>query len=145
MRPKRNNNLNIKKFSGGFLLAELLVGVTVFAIIAISVYQTYTSIFNSVYLSRAKINAVDLIDEELEIVRNLPYADVGIVGSIPSGKLVRSQSLVRGGNQFDVTTTGRNVDDPFDGTLGGNPNDRSPPLKFPAQTVESRFGGLRQQ
>lgn len=119
MFKKRNKN-------SGFSLVELLVGVTVFTVICISVYSSYTSIFNSVHTSRAKLLAVDLVNEQFEIVRNLPYSDVGIYGSIPSGVLVQNQTLIRGGNSFSVTTTIRNVDDPFDGTLGGSPNDLSP-------------------
>jgi hypothetical protein len=116
----------INKSKAGFLMIELLVGVTVFTIIAIAVYGAYTSIFNTVYISRSRLEAVDLSNELLEVVRNLPYSDVGISGGIPSGKLLHNQTLTRGGSTFDVTTTVRNVDDPFDGTLGGTPNDLSP-------------------
>ncbi len=119
----KNLKQNTKK---GFSLVELLVGVTVFTVICVVVYGAYTSIFDVVKTSRAKLDAVDLSNEQFEIIRNLPYADVGIYGSIPSGLLTHSQTLVRGQNSFDVTTTVRNVDDPFDGTLGGAPNDLSP-------------------
>jgi hypothetical protein len=79
-----------------------------------------------VYTSRAKLLGVDLINEQLEIIRNMPYSDVGIQSGIPEGNLLHTQTLVRGGVTFIVTTTVRNVDDPFDGTLGGSPNDLSP-------------------
>lgn len=120
MHYKKNNK------NRGFSLVELIVGITVFLIISISVYQAYISIFNVVYTSRAKLVAVDLANEELEIVRNLPYSLVGIQGGIPSGVLLHIQTIVRSQNSFDVTTTVRNIDDPFDGTLGGTPNDLSP-------------------
>lgn len=120
---KINLKHNTKK---GFSLVELLVGVAVFSILSISVYNSYISIYNVVYTSRARLNAVDLANEQFEIIRNLPYSQVGIYGSIPSGVLVHNQTLTRGGSTFDVTTTVRNVDDPFDGTLGGSPNDLSP-------------------
>lgn len=110
----------------GFSLVELLVGVAVFTVICISVYSSYTSIFDSVKTSRGKLDAVDLVNEQFEIIRNLPYSQVGIYGSIPSGVLVYNQTLLRGQSTFDVTTTVRNIDDPFDGTLGGTPNDLSP-------------------
>ncbi len=115
-----------KNTTKGFTLVELLVGVTVFTVVLMSVYGAYTSIFNVVYTSRAKIDAVDLMDEQFEIVRNLPYTDVGISGGIPVGKLSHIQTIVRDGYAFVVTTTIRNIDDPFDGTLGGTPNDTSP-------------------
>ncbi len=113
-------------FKKGFSLVELLVGVSVFLVIIVSVYGAYTSIFNIVFTSRAKIDAVDLVNEQLEIIRNLPYSDVGIVSGIPVGRITHVQNLVRDGSTFTVTTTIRNIDDPFDGTLGGTPNDTSP-------------------
>lgn len=114
---------NTKK---GFSLVELLVGVAVFSVICVSVYTSYISIFEVVHTSRGKLQAVDLVNEQFEIIRNLPYSDVGIYGGIPNGILDNTQTLVRGQNTFDVLTTIRNVDDPFDGTLGGAPNDLSP-------------------
>lgn len=118
--------VNLKNNKKGFSLVELLVGVTVFTVICVSVYSSYVSIFEVVHTSRAKLDAVDLSNEQFEIIRNLPYGDVGIYGSIPSGVLTHSQTLVRGQNSYEVTTTVRNVDDPFDGLLGEIPNDLSP-------------------
>lgn len=115
-----------KQKNRGFSFIELIVGVTVLTVIIISVYSAYTSIFDIIYTSRAKIDAVDLVDEQLEIVRNMPYSEVGIANSIPVGVLTHVKTLIRDSNQFTVTTTVRNVDDPFDGTVGGTPNDLSP-------------------
>lgn len=102
------------------------MGVAVFTLIVISVYNAYVGVFNVVYASRAKIEAISIINEQLEIVRNLAYSDVGISGGLPAGKLTHIQSIDRDEYRYTVTTTVRNVDDPFDGTLGGTPNDLSP-------------------
>jgi prepilin-type N-terminal cleavage/methylation domain-containing protein len=118
-------NKKISKKSG-FTLAELLVGVAVFTVLIIGVYNAYKAVFDVVSVSRYKISAIDLANEKLEIARNLPYASVGVSGSIPSGVLAHTESISRDGQTFDITTTVRNIDDPFDGTLGGTPNDTSP-------------------
>jgi len=110
----------------GFTLIESLVGVAVFMIIAVSVYQAYATNLNAVRLSRLKITSTALGNEQFEIIRNLPYGDVGVVGSIPNGKVPHIQNLVRDNTEFVVETTIRNIDDPFDGTVGGSPNDLSP-------------------
>jgi prepilin-type N-terminal cleavage/methylation domain-containing protein len=117
-----NRNKKIK----GFTLVELLVGVSVFVVIIVGVYNSYTAVYKVVSLSRVKIGAIDLANEQLEIVRNLSYARVGVSGGIPTGVLDHDQDIVRDGFTFTVTTTVRNIDDPFDGTLGGTPNDLSP-------------------
>ncbi len=110
----------------GLTLVEVVVGVALFLLIAISVYGGYSSIYGVVSVARVKITAANLINEQFEIIRNLEYADVGILNSIPSGLLDHEQTLIRDGISFNVITTVRNVDDPFDGTIGGSPNDLSP-------------------
>lgn len=116
----------LHKKQSGFTLVELVVGVAVFTIICVSVYGAYVSIFDTVKVSKARLDAVDLANEQLEIIRNMSYADVGISGGIPSGKLIHEKDLLRDQKVYHITTTVRNIDDPFDGILGGAPNDLSP-------------------
>lgn len=123
---KKQKKTNHKMLFSGFSLVELIVGVAVFLVIVVAVYNAYIGVFNVVYASRAKIEAIALVNEQLEIVRNLPYSSVGEISGIPSGVLNHTQTIVRNGVQYTVLTTVRNVDDPFDGTLGGLPNDLSP-------------------
>jgi type II secretory pathway pseudopilin PulG len=113
-------------YQKGFTLVEAIVGIAVFMIIAVSVFQAYVQAMQAVQVSRIKIDAIALADEQLEIIRNLPYSDVGIPSGIPSGKIPHTQSLTRDNISFTVETTIRNIDDPFDGTFGGTPNDLSP-------------------
>lgn len=121
----------------GFTLVELLVGVSVFTVIVIGVYNAYVSVYQVVSASRQKIAAIDLANEQLEIVKNLPYASVGVDGGIPDGLLSHVQTITRDNTVFTATTTVRNIDDPFDGTLGGTPNDLSP---ADSKTVEIEIG-----
>ncbi len=110
----------------GLSLIEAIVGVAVFVIIAVSVYQAYAMVMEAVHVSRLKITATALANEQFEIVRNLSYADVGVAGGIPLGKIPPTQTITRDNASFTVKTTIRNIDDPFDGTIGGAPNDLSP-------------------
>jgi len=110
----------------GFGLLESLIGIAVFMFIAITVFQVYTRLFVAASFSEDKIAAAALANEQFEIIRNLPYSDVGIVSGIPAGKIQAAQNILRNGRNFQVATTMRNIDDPFDGTLGGSPGDLSP-------------------
>lgn len=110
----------------GFGFVEVLVGIAVFAIIAVSIYETYKGTLRIIRVSRLKITATALANEQMEIIRNLPYADVGILNGLPAGKIPHSQITQRDGVNFTVVTTIRNIDDPFDGIIGGVPNDLSP-------------------
>src|SRR3989344_7217457 len=81
---------------------------------------------DAVSAAQAKIASTTLANEKLEIVRNLPYTDVGIVGGLPVGKIQRTQIITRDKYSFTVQTTIRSVDDIFDGTIEGNLVDTSP-------------------
>jgi prepilin-type N-terminal cleavage/methylation domain-containing protein len=114
------------KKSRGFSLVELIIASAVFAVVAVAVYQAYSSLISLVSVARVKVTAMDLVNEQFELVRNLPYSQVGIVSGIPSGVLLHTEDIVRDGKTFTITRTIRNVDDSFDGTIGGTPNDSSP-------------------
>ncbi len=114
------------KMKKGFTLVELVVSVGVFLVIIIGVYNAYKAVYDVVSVSRFKIVATDLANERFEIVRNMPYANVGTLSGIPQGVLNRDETVVRDGQTFDITTTIRNYDDPFDGLFGEVPNDTSP-------------------
>lgn len=110
----------------GFTLIESIVGIAVFMIIAVGAYEAYISTIKAIRAANLTTAATALANEQFEIIRNLPYADVGIAGGLPSGKIPYTQTLARDGVNFSVKTAIRNIDDPFDGTIGGSPNDLSP-------------------
>jgi prepilin-type N-terminal cleavage/methylation domain-containing protein len=114
------------KTNRGFSLIEVIFAATIFAIVAMSIYQGFVSVTTLISASRDKIIAVDLINSEFELVRNLSYSNVGIKNGIPNGLLGAATTTVVDGRSFDITRTIRNVDDSFDGTIGGSPNDLSP-------------------
>ncbi len=109
----------------GFTLIEISVAIAIFLIFALGIYSTISMVFKIVYQSRMKILETALLSEQLEIVHNIPYDSVGLVNGIPAGVLLHSQTINRNGANFTVITSVRNIDDPFDGILGGNPNDAS--------------------
>lgn len=115
-----------KRRTGGFTLIETVVSLAVFVIISIAVYQAYGALLRSISSSRARLVGAALAREEFEIIRNLPYVNVGIVGGLPNGTVPHIETVTRNNIPFTVETTIRSVDDPFDGTLGGIPNDTTP-------------------
>ena len=123
-------NSKIKKgyshAGAGFSLVEVLVGTALFLTISIAAYGAYIGLFKLIDLSQYRVLATSLANEQIELARNMPYDDVGVVGSIPSGVIPHTQNIERGGVDFVVETIVRNVDLSFDGTIGGSPNDLSP-------------------
>ena len=115
-----------KKVHSGFTLIEVMVGVAVFVLFFVGIYSMITFVFKIVYQSRLRILETGILNEQVEIVRNLPFEKVGIVNGSPSGVLEHTITTTRDGIDFTITRTIRNIDDPFDGTIGGDPNDTAP-------------------
>lgn len=120
------SSISRKNNCRGFGLIETVVGVAVFALIALSAYGGFLRVLEGVKVLRVKNTATNLANEQIEIIRNLPYVDVGIVDGIPVGKIPRDQIIERDSIAFNINTSVRNIDDPFDGQIGETPNDLSP-------------------
>ncbi|MFA6077195.1 MAG: prepilin-type N-terminal cleavage/methylation domain-containing protein [Candidatus Paceibacterota bacterium] len=118
--------MNLHTHSKGFTLIETLVGSAIFLVLALSAYKAFGVLMEAVTASRAKLAATALANERFEIIRNLPYDDVGIVAGLPVGKIQRTEIILRDGYSFTLETTIRSADDPFDGMIGETPNDISP-------------------
>lgn len=118
--------MTLRNKQKGFSLIEVLVGSFVFVVVAVATLKAFGVMMDSVAISRAKVAAAGVANEQIEIIRNLPYQDVGIVAGLPLGKIPRTQSVTRANYKFTVTTTIRSTDDTFDGTIGGSPSDTSP-------------------
>lgn len=116
----------LKNKKQGFTLIEALVGSAIFLILALSGYRAFVVLMNALNVSQTRIAATSVANEQFEIIRNLPYDDVGLVGGLPVGTVEREETIVRDKYTFDLLYTIRSTDDTFDGTIGGNPNDTSP-------------------
>jgi len=118
--------VNAKKKNYGITLIETLVGIAIFIVIAGGLYSTYVNLLKLSKVMRLRLAATAIANQYVEVARNLPYASVGIQGGIPSGILPATQNVVRDNSTFSVRYIIRNIDDPFDGTIGGSPNDTAP-------------------
>ncbi len=110
----------------GFTLIEILVTVAIFSLVALGIYGVITYGYKIILAARVRVLETQLANERVEIIRNLPYEQVGTIGGVPTGIIDQTTTTIRSKMQFQITTTIRNVDDPFDGTLGGTPNDTAP-------------------
>ncbi|MDE2188415.1 MAG: carboxypeptidase regulatory-like domain-containing protein [Patescibacteria group bacterium] len=95
-------------FFSGFTLVEVIIGIAVFLLVATAGYSSFVALLRMANVSQANILAVELADEQFEIIRNMPYVSVGLTNGIPNGVLPQTQTLVRGGFTFTVTLVIRN-------------------------------------
>ncbi|MFA6415895.1 MAG: prepilin-type N-terminal cleavage/methylation domain-containing protein [Candidatus Paceibacterota bacterium] len=115
-----------KKNTAGYTLVEVIVSVAVFLVIATAVYDGYVSLLRMITSTRLKTAAIALANEQLEIAHNLPYDSIGLVDGMPAGILPRFATSTRDGVPFSVRLSIQDIDDLFDGQIGGTPNDLAP-------------------
>ena len=117
---------NSKNFNAGFSLIEVMVGVAIFVIFSVGIYSGIQFVFKVVYQSRLRIVETAVLNEQVEIIRNMSFYDVGIINGSPAGILDHTVTTTRNNIDFTITRTIRNIDDPYDGTIGGDLIDTTP-------------------
>lgn len=110
----------IKKFQKGITLIEVIVCVAIFATLSLSIYGVFTAIINGIIYYREKTTISSLADQYLEIVRNLPYSQIGTIEGNPHGVLADMPNAINStinGTSYQVYYAVSYVDDPADGTI----------------------------
>lgn len=110
-------------YNKGFGLIEVVIATFVIGVVAVGIASLITLTLKSSHDGQRRIIATALANEKMEMVRNLPYSSVGMVDGVPSGPIVSTEVVSRNGADYTVRTDIRYIDDPFDGTAGGNPED----------------------
>ncbi len=110
----------------GLTFIDVVIGVAILSLLFGGIYLIYFSILDVVTGLDFRSAATSALNRQLELIRNLPYDKVGVVGGVPSGVVPSEQAVTVGDSSFTIKALIRNIDDPFDGTLGGNPNDTAP-------------------
>jgi len=111
---------HIEKNERGQTLIEILVAMAILSILAQSIFTVVSTSLNYVSFNRARITARHLAQEKIELIRNLPYDNIGTTGGIPNGPIPQEETISRNGLTFRVKTTIIYIDDPYDQT---SPND----------------------
>lgn len=127
-----------QKRQEGQILLSILIALAVFAILSHAVFTLISSSFDLVSFNKARITARHLAEEQLELIRNLPYSDVGTVGGIPSGILSQSETKNVNGLNYTIKTDVVYIDDPYDDTA---PADTAPD-DYKRARVEISWEGL---
>jgi hypothetical protein len=99
----------------GFTLVETLVGSAVLFIFFAAIAIILQLALRSLAESKVRTVAATLASSRLELAKNLPFAQVGTIGGIPSGSLEASEALTLNNQNFSITTSVVYIDDPFDG------------------------------
>ncbi|MBN1168625.1 prepilin-type N-terminal cleavage/methylation domain-containing protein [Candidatus Woesebacteria bacterium] len=133
-----NPNLSAREKQNGQALVELVVAIALFAILAQALFTLVTSSYRLISFTSARITARHLAQEKIELIRNLPYEDVGTVSGVPDGPIFQEENVFRNGLNYVVSTDIVYIDDPLDGIA---PTDLLP-TDFKRVRVDVSWGGL---
>jgi prepilin-type N-terminal cleavage/methylation domain-containing protein len=98
--------------AAGFTLIEMVVAMTLFALVASSMITVLTSAGTADALSRQKAIALELAQQQIEYVRQLNYSDVGTKSGNPPGSVLSTQQKQVSGLSYTLTTRIKFVNDP---------------------------------
>lgn len=109
---------NIKLFSnGGFTIIEALVVLSIFSIILVTFYSTFTLGTQYIIDAKNRLGAVSLANQKMEIIRNIQYDDIGTLTGVPQGVLDDDYYENVNTVNYRVKTDISYVDDTFDSTV----------------------------
>lgn len=111
----------MQRARAGTSLIDLVISMAIVVLLFGGVYLVYFSIETAVANVSVRTAATGAINNELEIIRGLPYASVGTVNGIPSGVIPQSQTVSMGSFSFVLQTTVLNIQDPYDTSPSSTP------------------------
>ncbi len=113
----------VVKVQAGYTLIELVTGVFVFGIIALSFLYLFTSLVSSTVVTKRKAQALSLATNQMEYLKSLPYNSLAVAGGsiVTSNPLPATKTETVNGVVYTIKTNIEYIDDAFDG-CGSYPN-----------------------
>lgn len=96
-------------------IIEALVGIALVSLVVLTIYATIAGVMRNIGEAKHRTEATVLANEKMEIIRNIPYSQVGVVGGIVSGPIIADEIVTKNNFSYRVVTDIRYIDDDFDG------------------------------
>ncbi|HNT30506.1 MAG TPA: hypothetical protein PKL83_06165, partial [bacterium] len=103
------------KQQNGFSVLEILLAASILGGTLLVIWSIFLFSLAQVGVARARTIANNIANEKMEIMRNMPYEDLGTTTGHPSGVIPSSEIITRNGMDFTITTIVRFYDSVQDG------------------------------
>jgi prepilin-type N-terminal cleavage/methylation domain-containing protein len=130
----------IIKDQKGMTLIEVIVSILIISVLTVGIYSLIEYVLKLSAENKFRLGAVMVADLKMERIKNLPYDQIGTLLGIVHGNLPDNEILMENNGAFYVNTFVRYIDDPFDGTDGGSPNDLLP-TDYKQIRIRVRYNG----
>ncbi len=114
-----STNYQLRATNYGFTLLEVIIVTFIIGTAVAGLFGLFLMTLRSAQVGERRIVAVALANEKMELIRNLPYANVGTAGGVPAGTLAQEETITRNNQTYTVRTDIRYVDDLYDGDADG--------------------------
>ncbi len=109
----------------GFTLMEVIVSLFIIMILTLGVYSLVLLFLGITNDNKFYVEAIEIANQRIEQIRNMPYSDVGVISGIPNGIIPQEEIISRSGH-YTVNTYVTYFDDPADGRIGSTTPDTIP-------------------
>lgn len=120
LNPRLKSASHPRGKASGFTIIEILVTLFIISTVITGVFGLFILGLRGAQTTEARVAAIALANERMEMIRNLPYVDVGTNGGNPSGAIEPNEVINRNGIDYNVLTDIRYVDDAYDGQATGS-------------------------
>jgi len=106
----------------GFTLIDVLVGTALILIVFLGIFGAYQLALKTISQSKARITATAIVNQRMEIIKNLPYKKIGNNPKLadgPEGEIFQTEIISQNYIEYTITTEIRYVADCFDGPQSG--------------------------
>lgn len=109
--------MRVRNTQTGYTLVELVISLTVLAIVSLAVLSLFTSLAHSAAVTKRKAIASTLATNQMEYLKSLPYDNLAVAGGsiYSSNPLPATSTKTYNGVVYTIKTSINYVDDAYDG------------------------------
>lgn len=135
----------VHRSSRGFGFIDAIVATSLLVIAFLGIFGLIRLSVQLIGVSKAKVGATALANEQMEFIRSLPYSEVAVEGGIPAGEIPQEEEVSLNNITYTRRTSIQYVDDPADGTAASGTDPIFTDYKVTRVEVSWQFRGAEKE